>query len=131
MMCVHTLHQCATVHLNYMILVHMQFLDQVVISSFFRTTLLPHYYYYYYYYYQHHHARFGTRAADRYVSNCSMGSSCFSELNYDRHAVKCTLHQILCVCVCEFKNDFRGINRAAYFTSRMYSYYDKQLPVYL
>jgi hypothetical protein len=24
--------------------------------------------------------------------------------------------------VCEFKNDCRGINRAAYFTSHMYSY---------
>jgi len=95
----------------------MKFLDQVVISSFFRTTLLPHYYYcyyyyyyyyyyynyyyyYYYYHYHHHHcARFGTRAADRYVSNSSMGSSCFSELIYSRHAVKCTLYQIVCVCV--------------------------------
>jgi len=58
-----------------------------------------------------------------------MGSSCFSELNYGRHAVKCTLHQIMCVCVCEFKNDFRGINRAAYLTC-MYSYYGKALPIY-
>jgi hypothetical protein len=76
----------------------MKFLDQVVISSFFRTTLLPRYYYYYYYYHHHHHrARFGTRAADSYVSNCSMGSSCFSELIYSRHAVKSTLYQIICV----------------------------------
>jgi len=28
-----------------------------------------------------------------------MGSSCFSELIYSRHAVKCTLYQIVCVCV--------------------------------
>jgi hypothetical protein len=89
----------------------MKFLDQAVISSFFRTTLslvtttttTTYYYYYYYYYYYHHHhhhhhrARFRARAADRYVSTCSMGSSCFSELNYGRHAVKCTLHQTMCV----------------------------------